>query len=86
MASQAEYAAHRGVSRKTITVWKQRGLLVLNADGSVNTVKTDQFIAGHGGNITPLPARARVLPKVPTGARTVTPRCPHCGHPILPSH
>lgn len=86
MASQSEYAAHRGVSRKTVTVWKQRGLLVFNADGSVNTAKTDQFIANHGGNITPLPVRSKVLPGLPSGVRKVTKRCPQCGHPILASH
>lgn len=85
MASQSEYAAHRGVSRKTVTVWKQRGLLVLNADGSVNAAKTDAFIANHGGNITPLPSRANVLPRVPADVPKVTTKCPHCGHPTLPS-
>jgi hypothetical protein len=29
--SQSAFAAHRGVSRKTVTLWKSRGLLVFKA-------------------------------------------------------
>lgn len=82
MASQSEYAAHRGVSRKTITVWKQRGLLVFNANGTVNTEKSDKLVAEHGGKITLRPAPATLLPDVPAGARRVTATCPRCGHMI----
>lgn len=38
---QAEYARHRGVSRKTVTGWKQKGRLVLNEAGLVDVKATD---------------------------------------------
>ena len=38
---QAEYARHRGVSRKTVTGWKQKGRIVLTDAGLVDVVASD---------------------------------------------
>jgi len=46
--TQAEFARHRKVSRKTATVWKQKGLLVLTAEGRVDVGATDERLRGHG--------------------------------------
>lgn len=48
-ASQAGYAAHRGVSRKTVTIWKQKGLLVFTDGGEVDVVASDQLLLDQGG-------------------------------------
>jgi hypothetical protein len=45
LMSQTAYARHRGVSRKTVTVWKQQGILVLGADGQVDVAATDAVLA-----------------------------------------
>ncbi|WP_367715145.1 hypothetical protein AB2N04_14680 [Nitratireductor sp. GISD-1A_MAKvit] len=42
--SQARYAAYRGVSRKTVTTWKQKGLLVLDEAGRVDVAATDEVL------------------------------------------
>ncbi len=55
MTTQLEYAAHRGVSAKTISVWKSRGLLRFDAEGGVNFDESDKMIADHGGRLTALP-------------------------------
>ena len=47
--SQAEYARYRGVSRKTVTVWKHKGLLVLNGIGQVDVAATDRLQLDHFG-------------------------------------
>lgn len=60
MASQTEYAAHRGVSNNTISKWKRRGLLVFDADGGVNVEKSDEFVANHGGRLSALPCNPEV--------------------------
>lgn len=39
--SQAEYAGHRKVTRKTVTKWKQAGHLILTATGQVDVDATD---------------------------------------------
>lgn len=54
--SQAEYGRHRGVSRKTVTDWKQKGLLVLDAHGRVDLAMTDAALderpATYRGGVT----------------------------------
>lgn len=46
--NQAGYAAHRRVSRKTVTGWKQRGLIVFGGDGQVDVVASDAALLKHG--------------------------------------
>jgi len=41
LVSQAEYARHRGVSRKTVTIWKGEGRLVFGAGGKVDVEASD---------------------------------------------
>ena len=43
--SQAEFARLRGVSRKTVTIWKSQGRLALTTDGLVDVVATDALLA-----------------------------------------
>lgn len=45
---QSAFAAHRGVSRKTVTVWKQKGLLVFSLDGNVDVVASEKLLLGAG--------------------------------------
>lgn len=60
--SQAEFARRRGVSRKAVTAWKQKGLLVLDDGGLVDVDRTewalDQRPAKHRGGVTHRPVRA----------------------------
>ena len=42
--SQADFARHRGVARKSVTYWKRRGLLVMMPDGSVHVEKSDALL------------------------------------------
>lgn len=51
--NQAGFAKWRGVSRKTVTGWKQRGLLSLTADGLVDIVASDALLLGHGVVLPP---------------------------------
>lgn len=53
--NQAGFAAWRGVSRKTVTLWKQKGLLSMGEDGLVNVEASDALLLGHG---IMLPSRA----------------------------
>jgi hypothetical protein len=47
--NQAQYAKHRGVSGKQVTIWKQKGLLALAPDGkSVDRDASDLALAAHG--------------------------------------
>jgi hypothetical protein len=46
--NQSGFAAWRGVSRKTVTGWKHRGLLVLTDDGNVDVEASDAMLLGHG--------------------------------------
>lgn len=47
--NQAAYAKHQKVSRKTVTIWKQRGYLVLNSAGRVNVAASDKrLLDGFG--------------------------------------
>jgi hypothetical protein len=42
--SQTAYATHRDVSRKTVTVWKQQGLLVFTTGGLIDVAATDAIL------------------------------------------
>lgn len=42
--SQAEYARHRDVVRSTVTVWKGKGLLVLDEEGRIDVAASDRLI------------------------------------------
>jgi hypothetical protein len=61
--SQAEFARHRGVSRKAVTTWKQKGLLVLDGAGRVDVESTewnlDQRPATYRGGVTHRPVRGK---------------------------
>ena len=43
--SQAEFAKLRGVSRKTVTIWKQKGQIVIAPDGRVDVVASEARLA-----------------------------------------
>ena len=47
LVSQADYARHRKVTRKTVTMWKQSGLLAM-VDGKVDLRASDKRIAANG--------------------------------------
>ncbi|WP_461659002.1 hypothetical protein [Methylorubrum aminovorans] len=61
--SQAEFARRRGVSRKAVTTWKQKGLLVLDGAGRVDVERTewnlDQRPTTYRGGVTHRPVRAK---------------------------
>lgn len=61
--TQAEFARRRGVSRKSVTAWKAKGLLVLAEDGKVNVSETewklDDRPATYRGGVTHRPVRAK---------------------------
>jgi hypothetical protein len=42
--SQAAFAKTRGVTRKTATMWKRRGLLVFHPDGSVDAERSNALL------------------------------------------
>lgn len=44
--TQSDYARHRGVSRQYISKIAAQGMLVLNADGSINAPATDAKLDG----------------------------------------
>lgn len=60
--SQAEFARHRGVSRKAVTGWKQKDLLVFSDAGLVDVEASewnlDQRPANYRGGVTHRPVRA----------------------------
>lgn len=60
--SQADFARHRGVSRKAVTSWKQKGLLVLSETALIDVEQTkwslDQRPAVNRGGVTHRPVRA----------------------------
>lgn len=62
LLSQAEFARHRGVSRKAVTGWKQKGLLVLTDTGLIDVEGSewnlDQRPANYRGGVTHRPVRA----------------------------
>lgn len=61
--SQADFARARNVSRKTVTGWKQKGLLALTEDGKIDVEATewnlDQRPATYRGGVTHRPVRAK---------------------------
>lgn len=60
--SQAEFARHRGVSRKAVTGWKQKDLLVFSEVGLIDVEASewnlDQRPANYRGGVTHRPVRA----------------------------
>ena len=46
LVSQAEYARHRSVSRKTVTAWKKEGRLVWQ-DGKIDLEASDELLDGQ---------------------------------------
>lgn len=42
--TQAEYSRHRGVVRSTVTVWKNRGRLVIDAKGRIDVAASDRSL------------------------------------------
>lgn len=50
--NQAEFAKLHGVSRKTVTMWKSRGWLVLEGD-EVNVEASNANIEMHRKTVTP---------------------------------
>ncbi|MCX5496447.1 hypothetical protein OSH11_17200 [Kaistia dalseonensis] len=74
--SQADYGRHRGVSRKTVTDWKQKGILVLDARGRVDVAKTDAALndrpATYRGGVTSEAPRRDEGNKSPLTRREVT--------------
>jgi hypothetical protein len=46
--NQAAFAAYKGVSRQTVTDWKQKGFLVFSNDGNVDFAATNSCLADHG--------------------------------------
>lgn len=61
LLTQAEFAKRRGVSRKAVTSWKQKGLLALSEDGRVDVEASewnlDQRPATYRGGVTHRPVR-----------------------------
>jgi hypothetical protein len=61
--TQADFARRRGVSRKAVTSWKQKGLLTIRDDGLINVEETewnlDQRPAVYRGGVTHRPVRGR---------------------------
>jgi hypothetical protein len=59
--TQSAFAKRRNVSRNAVSVWKRKGLLVLNNEGLVDVEKTewnlDQRPASYRGGVTHRPIR-----------------------------
>lgn len=75
LVSQAEFARRRGVSKKTVTEWKGKGLLSMTADGKVDVEASewnlDQRPANYRGGTAHRPIRA--VPKVEPDQREAQP-------------
>lgn len=41
---QSEFARLHGVSRKTVTAWKKKGMIVLNDDDTVDVEKSNELL------------------------------------------
>ncbi|ENX00903.1 hypothetical protein F900_01887 [Acinetobacter modestus] len=41
---QSEFARLHKVSRKTVTTWKNKGLIILNDDGTVDVEKSNELL------------------------------------------
>jgi phage terminase Nu1 subunit (DNA packaging protein) len=66
IVSQAEFARLRGVSRATVTHWKNAGRLLLNSDGMVDVAASEKLLAlrpavYRGGRAKPTPGE-KLLP------------------------
>ncbi|KQP99897.1 hypothetical protein ASF59_10910 [Methylobacterium sp. Leaf121] len=78
--SQAEFARRRGVSKKTVTEWKQRGLLTMTeaslVDVEASEWSLDQRPATYRGGVAHRPVRAIPRDEEPVGkpARSAAPR------------
>lgn len=78
--SQAEFARRRNVSRKAVTTWKTKGLLVLSEDGRVDVEATewklDERPPTYRGGVTHRPVRTPVgnSPGARRGAAKPPPR------------
>ncbi|MER2249510.1 hypothetical protein ABS772_06225 [Methylorubrum podarium] len=72
--SQAEFARRRGVSKKTVTEWKQRGLLTMTEAGLVDVEASewnlDQRPATYRGGVAHRPVRAIPRDEEPVGRPT----------------
>ena len=44
LMSQAAFARHRGVSGKSVSIWKSKGLLVRDPDGRVDAEASDRVL------------------------------------------
>ena len=51
VVSFAEFSRICGVSRKAVSSWAARGLLVTNTDGKVVVAASDRSLRAYGGNI-----------------------------------
>ena len=56
--TQADFARRKGVSRKTVTKWKEKGLLSMTPDGRVKVEESERLLADRpvtyrGGSVTP---------------------------------
>jgi hypothetical protein len=61
--SQAAFARYRRVTRKTVTIWKQKGFVVLDARGNVEVQRSDALLdarpeCSRGGMTNRRPAAA----------------------------
>jgi hypothetical protein len=61
-ATQAEFSRQRDVSRKSVTVWKAQGYVVLNDDGLVDVVASNALLAAR-----PTSYRGGVTKDAPAG-------------------
>jgi hypothetical protein len=85
VVSQAEFARLRGVSRKTVTLWKRQERLLLTSDGMVDVAASDELLAQRaatyrGGTVKAKPAETEpaaaeealpILDRAPRGDRIV---------------
>lgn len=45
--SQAQFARLHGVSRKTVTLWKQRGYVLMTTGGQVDVAASNKMLRGR---------------------------------------
>ncbi|NEU14653.1 hypothetical protein G3T14_21450 [Methylobacterium sp. BTF04] len=73
--SQADFARHRGVSRKAVTGWKQKDLLVFSDAGLIDVEASewnlDQRPSNYRGGVTHRPVRS-----APGNTATAEPKAP----------
>ncbi len=81
--TQAEFARHRGVSRKAVTGWKQKDLLVFNEAGLIDVDASewslDQRPANYRGGVTHRPVRTAPAKPKPDTWQTVGEAMPRPG-------